>query len=69
MSQEVSIQQAYEWVKTGHWNLSQFRAWCEAVHNPKPVDEIGEVNSWAGDVDRQGGSFTDAEINSRLTGW
>lgn len=27
---KVSNEQAYEWVKTGHWNLAQFRAWCSA---------------------------------------
>ena len=25
--------------------------------------------SWAGDVDRQGGSFTDQEISDRTNGW
>lgn len=31
--------------------------------------ETIDYNSWTNDVDRQGGSFTDAEINNRLTGW
>jgi hypothetical protein len=56
MGQEISIPQAYEWVKTGHWNLTQFKAWCDAfggaVHKSEPVDpakmdaigkKIGEV--------------------------
>lgn len=25
---EVTVRQAYEWVKTGHWSLKQFQAWC-----------------------------------------
>lgn len=32
-------------------------------------DIAEDLRSWANDVDRQGGSFTDAEINARLTGW
>ena len=26
----VSIQQAYEWVKTGHWSKAAFIVWAEA---------------------------------------
>lgn len=39
--------------------------------DPVAMDKVGEkiaaVNSWANDVDRQGGSFTDREIIDRIT--
>lgn len=27
--ESVTVKQAYEWVKTGHWNLRQFEAWFD----------------------------------------
>ncbi len=33
------------------------------------VKEAEIARSWAGQVDRQGGSFTDNEIMERLTNW
>lgn len=30
---KITIQQAYEWVKTGHWTLTQFRAWVQQIHD------------------------------------
>lgn len=32
-TQPVSIKQAYEWVKTGHWNLKTFTNWVENLNN------------------------------------
>lgn len=26
----ISHQQAFEWIKTGAWNLGDFRYWCDA---------------------------------------
>ena len=42
--------------------------------DPDKMDEVGRkiaaVSSWGpGEVDRQGGSFTDSEIIDRLTNW
>ena len=33
------------------------------------ITDIEIEKSWAGQVDRQGGSFTDREIMERLTNW
>jgi hypothetical protein len=29
----IDTKQAYEWVKTGHWDLKQFQKWHEACIN------------------------------------
>jgi len=42
MSNATSTAQAYEWVKTGHWSLRQFREWFEALAK----QEQGEPVAW-----------------------
>lgn len=27
----ITVKQAFEWVKTGHWTLSQFSEWVKVV--------------------------------------
>ena len=34
----MTVKQVYEWVKTGHWSLMEFREWVEAVLKEKHHD-------------------------------
>ena len=37
---DVSIRQAFEWVKTGKWKLVTFTQWCKAK------DEVGRMEAF-----------------------
>ena len=59
----TTAKQVYEWVKTGHWNLAQFKEWAQpqqepvdALDNPRPVGEItwGGCVSWNGSIPEYG---------------
>jgi hypothetical protein len=40
MSNTTSTAQAYEWVKTGHWSLRQFREWFDALAKQEQVNPV-----------------------------
>ena len=41
----TSTAQAYEWVKTGHWSLRQFREWFDALAKQEQGEPVGIVES------------------------
>lgn len=41
---KVTIEQAYEWVKTGHWDLKTFKFWHNVLVDQVEADAVYYAN-------------------------